>query len=147
LATTTEPSLIRGTIRLPAARIGWRGCACGIVGSLVAATGVGLLLGTGLNEAAMSGLLAGLCVALGVVFGVGLIAAAGSMDPFRAAMMTLLSTVVLMFVAIGVGFAVQIAMEPAAGPFWLAIAGGSAAAVWAEIVTTLPRLGTVDEGL
>ncbi len=147
MATTTEPSLIRGTITLPTARIGWRGCAAGFVAALAAATAVGMLLGTSLNHALQGGLLAGMCVAIGVVFGVALIAAAGRLDPFQAAMMTLLSTVVLMFVAIGVGLAVQVAIEPMAGPFWLAIAGGSTAAAWAEIVTTLPRLGGSEEEL
>ena len=118
-----------------------------MVVSIASAMGVGLLLKIGIGDAFASGLLAGMCVALGVVFGVGLIGAAGRLDPFAAAMMTLLSTIVLMSVAIGAGLAVQVVIEPMAGPFWLAIAGGCGAAAWAEIVTTLPILGSSDEEL
>ncbi|MCH8270424.1 MAG: hypothetical protein IH985_04330 [Planctomycetes bacterium] len=130
----TEPSSIRGTIRLPAARMGWRGCAAGIAVVVVMTAAIGSLTGVGVNELIRAGMLAGLCVLAGV--GLGL-----AIESIGGAMVMLASTVCGMATAVALGLVVQVALDPSAGPFWLAIAGGSTAAMWARIATVLPVLG------
>ena len=113
--------------------MGWRGCAAGIAAVVVMTIAIGGLTGIGVNELIRTGVLAGLCVLAGV--GLGL-----AVESIGGAMAMLVSTIFGMATAVAAGLAVQVALDPSAGPFWLAIAGGSTAAMWARIATVLPLL-------
>lgn len=114
--------------------MGWRGCAAGIAAVVVMTIAIGGLTGIGVNELIRTGMLAGLCVLAGV--GLGL-----AVESIGGAMAMLVSTIFGMATAVTMGLVVQVALDPSAGPFWLAIAGGSTAAMWAQIATVLPVLG------
>ena len=60
-------------------------------------------------------------------------------------LLTLGSMIIGAFASLTIGFGLQVAMNPAAAPFWLAIAAGATAATWIQIMMVLPMLVPVPQ--